>query len=220
MWRVFLVVASAVGGSSAQAVDGADVAALAQLFAGEFDSYEQSRMEERAQIPMGERHTQVYLIHKPVDLPAFGSHAFYVEEYRDGEPENIIRQRIVTFEADTAEGAIRMKQYFLRNEAEVRGAHVDPGKLAAVSKDQAYVLPGCDVFWTRDGESFAGAMKEGQCVFSAKPGDPERSVIYPVGLADFQDQRVDRSVYGESGKTAGGRSDDLPTVHKRVRGAP
>ena len=220
MWRVFLVVASAIGGPSAQAVDGADVAALAQLFAGEFDSYEQARMDERAQIPMGDRHTQVYLIHKPVDIPAFGAQAFYVEEYRDGAPENIIRQRIVTIESDTAEGAIRMKQYFLRNEAEVRGAHVDPVKLAAVSKDQAYVLPGCDVFWTRDGPAFAGAMKGGQCVFSAKPGDPPRSVIYQVGLSDFQYQRVDGSVFVGSGRTAGGRSDDFPTVHKRVTGAP
>lgn len=197
-----------------------DLSYIARLFAGEFDSYEQARMEDRAQIPFAERHTEVYLFHKPADLPAFGPHAFYVEEYRDGDPENVIRQRIVTFEDDPGEGAVRMKQYFLRNEVALKGAHKDASKLTAASLDQAYLLPGCDVFWRREGESFVGAMKDGACVFSLKPDEPKRAVIYKVSLSDLQYQRTDRSVFVETSKVAGGRSDDLPSVHKRVLGTP
>jgi hypothetical protein len=204
----------------ATAVDQAEVSDIARLFAGEFDSYEQASMEERAQIPLADRHIQVYLIHRPVEVAGFAAPAFYVEEYRDGDETKIIRQRIVTFESDAGEGAIRMKQYFIRDEAAARGAHRDPGKLAGVTKDSTFLLPGCDVFWRREGESFVGAMMDGACVFAARDGDPKRRVIYQVTLSDFQYQRVNRSVYVDTGKTAGGRADDFPTVHKRVVGAP
>ena len=215
-----LSIVAALVWTSAGAVEERDVADLARLFAGEFESYEQAMMEERAMVPFNERHVQVYLFHKPVELPAFGNPAFYVEEYRDGDPSNVIRQRVVTFVADQAENAVRMKQYFLRNDADVRGAHQDASILASITYDKAYVLPGCDVFWTRDGDTFSGAMKPGACTFAPKPGDPSRTVIYQVSVSDLQYQRVDRSVFTGTEKVAGGRSDDIPTVHKRVVGQP
>jgi hypothetical protein len=40
-----------------------DVEELARLFAGEFDSHDQAAMENKAQIPTADLHTEVYLIH-------------------------------------------------------------------------------------------------------------------------------------------------------------
>jgi hypothetical protein len=128
----------------------------------------------------------------------------------------VIRQRIVTFERDPAENAVRMKQYFIRNEADVRGAHRSPEKLSTVGMGNTYLLPGCDVFWTRDGNVFTGAMKDRACVFALKPDEPKRTVIYRVSMSAAQYLRVDRSVFVDTGKVSGGRADDLPTVHKRV----
>lgn len=193
-----------------------DLVDLTRLFAGEFDNHDQYRAEERAGIPESERHTEVYAINKPVALPAFGDHVFYIEEYRDADPANVIRQRIASFEIDAAENAVRMKLYFIKDDKAVRGAHLDPGKLAGLTKDNTNLLPGCDVFWTRDADIFNAVMKEKACVFSMKPDEPKRAVRYMLTLTEQNYQRVDRSLYVNTDKVAGGRSDDLPSVHKRV----
>ncbi|MDX2142466.1 MAG: chromophore lyase CpcT/CpeT [Rhodospirillaceae bacterium] len=208
-----------VAGPAAAAPTAQDMAELVRLFTGEFDSHDQYRAEERAGIPESERHTEVYIHNVPVQVPALGAPAFYIEEYRDGDPEKVIRQRVATLEVDAAENAIRMKLYFIKDDKAVRGAHRDPTKLANLTKDNTFLLPGCDILWTRDGDNFNGAMKD-SCIFAMKPGDPERRVIYRIVLSELNYLRVDRSVYVTDGKTAGGRADDIPSMHKRVTSLP
>jgi hypothetical protein len=41
-----------------------------------------------------------------------------------------------------------------------------------------------------------------------------------ITLSDLNYQRVDRSLYVATGQVAGGRSDDIPSMHKRVTSLP
>jgi hypothetical protein len=216
MW---LAVAVLMAQPSIAAPTAADMTDLARLFTGEFDSHDQYQAESRAGIPESERHTEVYIFNVPVAVPALGAPAFYIEEFRDGDSEKVIRQRVATLEPDAAENAIRMKLHFIKDDKAVRGAHRDPAKLAGLTKDKTFLLPGCDVLWTRDGDNFIGAMKD-TCVFAMKPGDPERRVIYRIVLSELNYLRVDRSVYVSDGTVAGGRPDDIPSMHKRVSSLP
>ncbi len=193
---------------------------LTRLFADEFDSSAQAKAEQGVPMPESERHIAVYAINKPVTLPVFGENVFYIEEYRDGDPTQVIRQRIASFEIDPAENAIRMKLYFIKDDKAVRGAHHDSAKLSGLNKDNTYLLPGCDVFWRRDGSVFKGAMKDKACAFSAKPGEPQRAVRYMITLTALDLLRVDRSLFVDTGLVAGGRSDDSPSVHHRVTPLP
>jgi hypothetical protein len=62
-------------------------------FAGEFDNNRQVFVEREQKLPAAEVHQHIHSIFTKVDLPAFGPHVFYVQQYLDGDPAKIYRQR-------------------------------------------------------------------------------------------------------------------------------
>ncbi|NKB45088.1 MAG: hypothetical protein GKS03_12515 [Alphaproteobacteria bacterium] len=109
-----------------------------------------------------------------------------------------------------------MKQYFFNTPADYVGAHLDPKKLSGLTDEDIWLLPGCDVFWQRDGDRFTGSMNDGSCVFAFPEGARAKTVIYKVAIDKDTFWRSDRSVWTDSGEVSGGRSDDDPTIHDRV----
>lgn len=192
-----------------------DLEELSQLLTGALDSGVQNEQQVAAGVPEDERHVQVTLFHRRVELPAFGPYVFYNQEFRDGDPGKVIRQRLITLERDGEAGAIRMKQYLFHDPEPFLGAHLSPALLAGISQDDVWLLSGCDVFWTQNGSVFSAKMGDMTCVFSFREGDRERAVIYSLKLEGDRFERSDRSVYVDTGEVAGGRSDDEPTVHLR-----
>lgn len=214
---VFIILGTVLGTPSARAMPtDQDMANLAGLMAGAFDSRAQNESQKASGVPEGDLHIRVTLFHRPLDIEGFGPHVFYNYEHRDGDPSKVIRQRIISLELDPAEDAIRMKQYLFHAPAKYLGAHLDPGLVSDVTQDDIWLLPGCDVFWTREGDVFKAAMKSMECVFAFPEGARERAVFYGITLDGDTFSRMDRSVYVDTGEVSGGRSDDLPTVHDRI----
>jgi hypothetical protein len=202
---------------SAGAAAAADVADLARLFAGRFDSRVQWDMEDSADLQERDRHPWTTVAHVRAALPSLGPHVFYVEEYRDGKPAKIVRQRVVVF-ADTGE-TVRMAQYALRNGAALRGAGQAPDKLVALTEDQLEPMPGCDVEWRHDPADFwTGAIPGKTCPGSG--GARPRYVQYRVVLTGPMYQRVDRELFVDNDGLAAGFADELPTVHQRITPMP
>ena len=201
----------------APTVQAADIAGLTNSFAGQFDSRVQWDVEDRANIPERERHPWTTIIHKSVSLPDLGADVFYVEEYRDGKPAKVVRQRLVSFAAEGDQ--IRMRQYAFKTPTAVLHAHKEPARLAGLTRDQLIPLTGCDVLWRYDSESFWGGQIPGKsCVVTG--GGRARYVQYTVSLTSVLYQRVDRDLYADDDSLAAGFADELPAVHARVSAVP
>ncbi|MDX2221596.1 MAG: chromophore lyase CpcT/CpeT [Rhodospirillaceae bacterium] len=194
-----------------------DLIILSEWYAGEFDNEEQLWFENdrRSATPKDLRHPRIHASHRRVDLPAFGPIVFYVEEYRDDDPAQVIRQRLVTLASDRAEKAIRMRQGFFKSPDAVRGAHIDPSKLSALTAQDVSFLDGCDVFWRREADQFVGAMKDKACVFG--DGDKRRYSVYRLVLSETKYWVADSTRLVSDDTLHMGFPLDRPIEHRRAK---
>lgn len=202
---------------SAQAADtydpfARDIQILTNWFEGEFDNSEQLWFENfsDAQIADADKSKRLHTTHMRLDLPDLGDHIFYVEEYVDDDPANIIRQRLVTFESDVQENAIRMKQGFFKEAASALGGK----NLTSISKDDLFFLNSCDVFWTREGGQFKGGMKPKSCIFG--DGDKRRYSVHDMILSEDNYWRVDSTYLLSNDSFYMGNKPSLPSQMKRA----
>ena len=135
-------------------------------FPGEYDNHEQVWQEEIDEV--SEPHEHLHHIFAPVSAPAIGEHIFFVQQYLDGEPANIYRQRLYRFSVDEPENAIRLDIYSFREEARYRNAHLEPQKLTSLQPEQLTNMPGCEVYWRFDETHFTGYMKDKACTYVSK----------------------------------------------------
>lgn len=170
-----------------------DLKIIATWFEGEFDNEEQRWFEKdrRTNIPEEHHHIRVHTIHTPVKLPEFGEHVFYVEEYRDNDPQNIIRQRLVIFSSDLKKNQIRMQQGFLKEPKKVLGAQNAVEKLMGLTAKDVVFLNECDVFWSRKADQFEGSMDVKTCVFGK--GEDRRYSVHDLFLSKTKYWRVDET---------------------------
>jgi len=132
-------------------------------FAGEFDNHQQHVDEIEAETPPEQPHEWIHSIFQPVELPVFGDRVFYVEQYIEGDPTNIYRNRIYSFSINEEVEAIQLTIYSFKDHEAVIGAHLDPTKLEGLTMDDVRTLPGCEVFWKKQADNFIGWMPDGAC---------------------------------------------------------
>ncbi|MEO0996683.1 MAG: chromophore lyase CpcT/CpeT [Pseudomonadota bacterium] len=194
-----------------------DLKVLASWFEGEFDNEEQRWFEAdpRSATPESERVLRLHTVHRRVSLPDFGEHVFYVEEYRDNDPAEIIRQRLVLFSAGDDGRGIRMQQGFFRSPEAVRGAHEEPSRLDGLSADDVTFLPQCDVYWQRRAGQFEGSMAPKACVFG--DGDERRYSVHDLTLAEDKYWRVDATFLVADDTLFRGYPADRPLQMNRAR---
>jgi hypothetical protein len=149
--------------SQSSAPDGALQQFLA-WFPGEYDNHEQVWQEkiDRAEHP----HERLHHIFAPVEAPAVGRHVYYVQQYLDGDPARIYRQRLYDVR-EQEDGTLRLTIYSLPDEAKFRNAHLQPESLRNLTPDVLTTTPGCEVFWRWEpsGQALRGYMNEGACTF-------------------------------------------------------
>lgn len=157
-------------GAQERAVTEADVLArdlrdLTTWFTGRFDNDLQVMFDAELNVPAEARNGRIHSIFKPVDLPAFGTNVFYVEQYADNNPTRVYRQRIYRFAVDSAENAIKLEIFAPSPEQEraILGAWADPSKLAGLTPEAMTLYPGCEVYWRRQENQFVGSMKTDAC---------------------------------------------------------
>jgi len=186
---------------------------LLQWFPGEFDNNQQvvSERESKAANP----HEWIHSHFVRVNQPALGPVVFYVEQYQNGNPDDIYRQRLYTFTADAAANAIVLRIYSFPDDAAVRGAHRDPSKLAALTLASLRALPGCEVYWTFDGQSFQGAMKPKACTVVSRASGKPIFISDDLTLTADEIWISDRAV-DEAGKPVFGHPEG---IHHKLRRA-
>jgi CpeT/CpcT family (DUF1001) len=182
-----------------------DMGLMLQWFPGRYDNDLQVYFDGELSTPEANRNNRIHSIFVPVTLPAFGPNVFYVEQYADGDPTKIYRQRIYRFSADYIENAVKLEIFAPSSEqaTAMRGAYADPTKLAALTPANMTLYPGCDVFWRRQENQFIGYMKPGACRVASRRSGKTLVITDDLVLTDhsiwIKDQAIDDSgayVYG------------------------
>lgn len=189
------------------------MAQLLQWFPGEFDNNQQvvTERETKAANP----HEWIHSHFVRVTQPQLGDAVFYVEQYLDGDPTKIYRQRLYTFTPDNSAGAIVLRIYSFPDEAVVRGAHLDPSKLNGLQLAQLRALPGCEVSWRFDGKRFTGSMREKACRIVSRTSGKPIFISDDLTLTADEIWISDRAV-DEEGKRVFGHPDG---IHHKLRRA-
>ncbi len=153
-------------------------------------------------------------MHRRLDLPQFGEHVFYVEEYKNNDPNDLVRQRFVLFSSEGLKGGIRMRQGFFNVPEAARGAQFDPEKLAGLSEEDVFFLDDCDVFWERSGDQFIGSMRPKACVFGE--GEIRRYSVHDMVLSLDKYWRVDSTRLVSDDSLHVGHDESNPTKMRRA----
>ena len=183
----------------------ADLQLMMEWFEGRFDNHWQAR--EEAELEVEHPHGRIHSIFAPVEMPELGEHVFYVQQYANGNPEDIYRQRIYSFGVDRDEQAIELLIYAPPDPAAVVDAHLDPSKLDGLGPENLKSYPGCEVYWKRESEdAFIGYTKEGACrVISSRSGrelvisDDLRLTANEIWIHDRAVDGDGEYVYGHKG---------------------
>jgi len=186
-----------------RAVQEKDLRTFLSWFEGEFDNHEQVAFADELGIPKESVPERIHSIFRRVELPAFGDHVFYVEQYLDGDPAKIYRQRLYSFSLDEQQQAIKLVIHIPADGKALAGAHRDPSKLEGLTPATTRSPPGCEVYWRRRGDAFLGEMKPGACTFKSERSGKTIVVSDDLYLDDdeiwIQDRAVDTDgmyVYG------------------------
>lgn len=156
--------------SQAQKTTKTDLQTMLTWFEGEFDNHVQYLDEREAKTPDSLAHERIHSIFKRTAMPALGENVFWVQQYMDGDPKMVYRQRIYNFTMDKKEKAIRLDIYqfvAIENEKKYFSSY-QKDSLAKITPAQLKTVTGCEVYWKRLGSTFYGYMKDNACSFVSK----------------------------------------------------
>lgn len=143
-----------------------DLEVLLKAFPGDYDNYMQWEGDVEKNVSQADRHSHLHSIfYGPVPLPAFGSHIFYVQQYMDGVPTNIYRQRLYSFSLDATTSNIVLTFFDFKNGTKYIDAQKDPSKLAGLTlNDTIPVSRNCAVQITRSPDGIFRGHTTKSCV--------------------------------------------------------
>ncbi len=193
-----------------------DMRTFLEWFPGVYDNQEQVYFEESLGVPEDERHERIHHTFARVDLPEFGDHVFYVQQYLDDDPTKIYRQRIYVFTADYEENAVRLAIHTPGDVESLVDAHLDPSKLEGLAPADTVNRPGCDVFWRRQASQFLGEMKPGACSFVSQRSGKRIIIDDDLVLTDSEIWISDRAE-DEDGNYVFGNKAGIPHKNTKAR---
>lgn len=181
-----------------------DLALFVSWFEGRFDNELQVFFAPDLNVPDEDRHNRIHSSFRRVAVPGLGAHVFYVEQYADGDPEQVYRQRVYSLRADAEANAIRLDIFAPADAGPLRGAHRNPALAETLTAEALTPLPdGCAVYWRRQENQFIGSTRRGACrIRSSRSGRTiivEDDLVLTADAIWIQDRAVDtrgRHVYG------------------------
>lgn len=145
-----------------------DLADFIAWFPGRYDSALQVLEQRAARLDPSERNYRRHSIFRRVELPAFGELVYYAEQYRDGDPEAVYRQRIYAIDIDPERDQLRLRVHIPPDTNALLGAYREPGLLDGLAPEDTTVWPGCDLYWAREADRLVGRLDKGACSFESE----------------------------------------------------
>lgn len=104
-----------------------------------------------------------------LNAATIGDNVLYVEEYRDGQPDETYRQRVYTLSIDEEEQAIRVNIANFKDREKYIGAYRDISVLDGITGDDITPFPGvCDLIVEQRGNRYHMAMRANACAFGGQ----------------------------------------------------
>lgn len=194
-----------------------DLVLISEYYTGEFDNDSQLWFQGRSDWPgiEEEKHVRLHATHTRLDAPEIGPYTFYVEEFINDDPAEIIRQRVTSFHSDVEKGGIVMKLFFLKDSKEFVNAHLDPAKMGKLKTAEMFELDGCDVIFKREADQFFGKMGDKECQFGE--GEERRYSVHDIHLSATKYWRKDQIFLVENDEMYSGNKQNIP--HKMRKAA-
>lgn len=193
-----------------------DFALMMAWFPGVYDNQEQVYFEDEQNLAGTLRHSRVHTVLEPVDLPRFGTHVFYLQQYVNDDPAQINRQRLYVLNADYERNAVRMQIYTFDAPELLLDAHLNPTQLAQLTMDQVQRVSGCDVLWRRKANQFLGETQRHGCTNTLAKGAGHAAINHYFLLTEdalwISDQAPDENDNAVADHLAG-----VPFKHRKAR---
>ena len=104
-----------------------------------------------------------------LDAPEIGDDVLYVEEYRDGQPDETYRQRVYTLSVDKEEQVIRVNLANFKDREKYIGAYQDISMLDGITADDIAPFPEiCDLIVEQRGNRYHMRMRTNACAFGGQ----------------------------------------------------
>ncbi len=191
----------------------ADLGALVTMLSGEFDSQAQFRADRETGVEP--THPWLHVVFAPVAAPGVAEHVVFTRQSQGGEPTSVYRRRLLTFEPDLTTGDVIMRTWGLPDGTGDENA-AEQDRWESVTRDELKPLPGCELRWRRDGETFSGSSTEGGCRLADQPGGAEIVVRTEIVLT-ASGMLLTEWASGPGGNTVWGRPDAGPVRLVRCR---
>lgn len=154
---------------------------LMQWWTGEFDNNEQIVRQSGGGLskPVYEPHFRIHSHYQPIDLPAVGEHVLYVEEYKNDDPNNLYRIRLMSLRTDLAANGIRVQLYAPKDQQTFTGDHARLATVIAGGAEQWRALSaGCSIALTFEAAQFSGGMARRACRIDSKRAGGEKNAWF------------------------------------------
>ncbi len=142
-----------------------DLNELLSWFPGTYENHEQVYREAIDDLPSSERHRHTHHTFQPVTITGIPGRLLYAQQYQHYDPTDLYRQRIYSFTVNEEEQAIQLTIYTPTDPSRLTDMHLDPTKQAALSVDDFFLKPGCEVFWKRGADQYEGYLKTNACSY-------------------------------------------------------
>lgn len=104
-----------------------------------------------------------------INFPELGQNVLYVEEYRDGNPDETYRQRIYNLTVDEDEQVIRVNLINFKDREKYIGAYKDLSMLDGLTMEDVGAFPDiCDLIVEQRGNTYHMPMKKNACAFGGQ----------------------------------------------------
>lgn len=138
---------------------------LLTWFPGTYENHQQVYRQAIADLPASERHRHRHHTFQPVFIAGIPGRQIYAQQYQHYDPQDLYRQRVYAFTVNAAEQAIQLTIYTPNDPDRLTDMHLDPAKQAALSADDFFLKPGCEVYWKKRDDQYEGYLKDGACSY-------------------------------------------------------
>jgi len=146
---------------------------LLAWFPGTYENHQQVYGEAIADLPASERHRHRHHTFQPVSIAGIPGRQIYAQQYQHYDPQDLYRQRVYSFTINPDEQAIQLTIYTPNDPGQLTDMHLDPAQQAALSGDDFFLKPGCEVYWQKTGDQFEGYLKDGACSYYSERFETE-----------------------------------------------
>jgi len=202
--------------ADASAILDKDFALMMAWFPGVYDNQEQVYFEDEQNLAGTLRHSRVHTVLEPVDLPRFGAHVFYLQQYVNDDPAQINRQRLYVLNPDYERNAVRMQIYTFNEAKLLVDAHLGHTQLAQLTMDQVQRVPGCDVLWRRKANQFLGRTQRHACT-NALAKDVGYTTINHYFLLTEDALWISDQALDENDNAVTDQRANIPFKHRKAR---